>query len=224
MSRWLLFGLALLGGVWTRPPVVVVLILNLIPVACVWWLGWNALTLLVLYWAENVVIGVVNWLKIRTLEARGRGDGAPFKVSGFFAMHYGIFTLVHGVFAFLVGGIFAAPDAAPGEASAFSRFWSERESVLMAVAAIAVVHVAQFFHWLGRKDESGMTAQEQMIQPYGRIFIMHITIIGGAFLGAMTGAPASYVLLLAILKTVIDTLWASYLARGGKPVLESRVT
>ena len=222
MSRAVVLLLSFVGGFWRRPPVLVSLALNLIPVACVWWLGWNALTLLVLYWVENVAIGVNNALKLREIEKHEPPKaGEPFKLSGFFMLHYGLFTVVHGVFAFLVGGVIEKPD--PG--ATFARFWDERVSFGLAVLAIFAVHGAELVHWLTRGGWRETTGDRQMMQPYGRIFILHLTVLGGAFVLATTKAPASYILLLAVLKTVIDAWWSFMQSRpefAGSVKLEMR--
>ena len=188
------------------------LAINLIPVACVYWLGWNALTLLVLYWVENVAVGVANVLKLRAIEKRKPTPGASgMKLSSFFVLHYGIFTIVHGVFAFLVGGVIENPDPE----GTFAAFWAERGAFGLAVAAVFAIQLVDLVMWLSRGGWNEITAEQQMIQPYGRIFILHLTVIGGAFVLVTTGAPASYILLLAVLKTLVDAWWAFMQDRPG---------
>jgi len=43
-----------------RPSTRVLILANLVPVAGVLLLQWDVLTILLLYWAENVIIGVIN--------------------------------------------------------------------------------------------------------------------------------------------------------------------
>ena len=40
------------------------LAINLLPVACVALFGWSALLLLLIYWAENVIVGVFTFFKM----------------------------------------------------------------------------------------------------------------------------------------------------------------
>ncbi len=205
MDRLAVFALGLLGGFWKRPPILVVLVFNLIPAACVLWLGWSALTLLVLYWVENVVVGVVTALKLRAIERKGGARPGPAATTGFFAMHYGIFTLVHGVFAFVIGGVVGNPDPA----ATFAQFWSERWSFLATVLALSALHAAALIDWMRSKGWETADLNSQMMAPYGRIFVMHLTVIGGAFVIIETGAPAYAIVLLALLKTVFETGWAA---------------
>jgi hypothetical protein len=43
-----------------------------------------------------------------------------------------------------------------------------------------------------------------MGQPYVRVFVMHITILGGGFLSMALGSPAALLLVLVLLKTAVD--------------------
>jgi len=211
VSRLVVFLLNFLAGFWRKPPVLVVLALNLIPVFCVWKLGWNALTLLVLYWVENVAVGVANYARLREIERRNpQRASRPFTLSSFFLMHYGLFTAVHGVFAFLVGGVIENPDPA----ATFARFWDERASFGLAALALFLVYGADLLAWARSGAAVGADEDRQMTAPYGRILVMHLTVLGGAFVLALTRAPASYILLLALLKTVIETWWAWFHPRA----------
>ena len=80
---------------------------NLVPLAGVLLWGWNVSTLLVLYWLENGVIGVLNVAKILlaegpagTIQVQGRPVSPASRVAtaAFFLVHYGMFWVVHGIF------------------------------------------------------------------------------------------------------------------------------
>ena len=43
-----------------------------------------------------------------------------------------------------------------------------------------------------------------MFAPYGRLLILHVTIIIGALAIAFTGAPAAAIVVLVLLKTALD--------------------
>ena len=73
---------------------------NLVPLAGVLFLGWDLAIVMALFWAENVVIGVYAALRMALVTRRLALFLVPFFVS-----HYGMFTLVHGVFVF---GLFVA--------------------------------------------------------------------------------------------------------------------
>jgi hypothetical protein len=94
--------------------VVLLVAVNLVPLAGVVWWGWNLLSILALYWVENGIVGAFNALKILRAEgtslpgmARMRFNGRPIEtvargpLAAFFVMHYGIFWAVHGLFVLL---------------------------------------------------------------------------------------------------------------------------
>jgi len=43
-----------------------------------------------------------------------------------------------------------------------------------------------------------------MVQPYGRIVVLHLTILGGAFLATALGETAVVLALLVVLKVIVD--------------------
>jgi len=79
--------------------------------------------------------------------------------------------------------------------------------VLTAVAASFVSHGVSFFqNYTGRREYLVTTADRQMIRPYGRIVVMHVTILASAFAIAFTGfdRPVTAVVILIVLKTILD--------------------
>ena len=150
------------------------------------------------------------------------GRGA---IAGFFLIHYGIFWFVHGVFV-LTMPLFAgvgteSPDvvplfpvegqsgdgAFPFEPGPGSEMTSgfELGSVLLAVVALAISHGLSFvFNYLGRGEYKRASAAGQMFAPYGRLVVLHITIIVGGMAIAFTRAPAAALAILVVLKTLMD--------------------
>ena len=142
----------------------------------------------------------------------------------FFVMHYGIFWFVHGVFVFTLPmflGASIAPDclgvnpagtpgALPGVevlgvscATSFGEVaWS---SVLVGAVALFLSHGASFlFNYVGRGEYLTTPPLRQMGAPYGRVVILHVTILFGAFVVAFLGAPIGALLILVGLKTAFD--------------------
>ena len=181
-----------------RPSAVALILANLVPLAGVLWLDWRVFDVLILYWAENVVIGAVNILRMLTI-----ADSSRFFLVPFFALHYGIFcfghyTAVVGLFGGELqgpdGGLFAIP---------FSTAW--RSPLWIGVAAIAVSHLLSFyFNFLGAREYQRTTSRQLMQRPYGRIVVLHVTVIAGGLLVTTLGDPAWMLLVLIIMKTVID--------------------
>jgi hypothetical protein len=179
-----------------RPSVVVLVAVNLIPLAGVIFFGWSVFSVMVLFWAENVVIGILNVARMLTLYRR-RGDGAALGFAGFFAMHYGIFTAVHGVFVFALFG----PDGAIGGGGGTG----EAGAIWLALLALAGSHLLSFrFNFIGQREWEVVTAEELMIAPYGRVVALHLTVLVGAFLVEALGQPVAALALLVVIKIAMD--------------------
>ena len=106
------------------PPIGLLIASNLVPLAGVAWWGWHLGTVMVLYWLENGIVGVLNALRMAVAalaaeEHSGREKpvggtdvawvlrvAARMSMIPFFVIHYGIFWVVHGVFVFT---LFAGP-------------------------------------------------------------------------------------------------------------------
>ncbi len=118
-------------------------------------------------------------------------------------MHYGIFTLVHGIFIFIIfGGFFEETEPS----SVFDVFGNFADLQLWwAISALVISHTISFFtNYIGKGEYKNATLNQLMGQPYGRVVILHITIIIGGFLVALFGSPVVGLILLIALKTFID--------------------
>jgi len=102
--------------------VLVLIAFNLVPLVGVLLGRWNVATLLVLYWVENGVIGILNVPKILLAEGPPRtGMGSALAlvpasrglVAAFFLVHFGIFWVVHGIFVWTLP-MFASIGGATG--------------------------------------------------------------------------------------------------------------
>jgi len=219
MSGLAVYVLDLLAGLWKRPPVLAVLVINLIPAACVLWLGWSALALLLLYWAENVILGVINVFKMGVISFAGGVTNAIMAlfIIPFFIVHYGAFCAGHGFFTvLLVGGALQGHD--PFEA--VQGIWHDRWRYVAPLLAMTAFHLTAFVQWMRARAWKFTTIDKQMAEPYRRIIIMHVTILFGGAAVVMLGQPAAAVALLAVLKTLFETAaTAKHLDEHGKPVV-----
>jgi hypothetical protein len=172
--------------------------------------------------AEGPTVPSAAWtMNGRPMSAVGRGA-----IAGFFLMHYGIFWLVHGffvltlpMFAGMMSVVSQAPMFFPGEGQFVDGAYVgpgldpgatvssglQFGPIVLAVLALTVSHGLSFwFNYLGRGEYRRTSAAAQMIAPYGRLFVLHITIIFGGIAIAITGAPAAAVAVLVLLKTAMD--------------------
>jgi len=130
-------------------------------------------------------------------------------LSAFFTVHYGIFTAVHGMFVVLLfGGAEVGRGAMDGGltgplAAMGDYLFAERDGWL-AVLAIVLVHLSGFVQWLARTRERPPPLKELMGAPYGRIMILHVTLIASGFLVQALQSPVAGALLLVGLKLAYD--------------------
>jgi hypothetical protein len=194
---------------------------NLLPLAGVLFLGWSTFDLMVLYWFENGIVGLFALLKILLTRgsdgdggAVGAGLGRLF-LAGFFVLHYGAFWTVHGFFVMVLfgGGPMAAgagfgPMAGPawffyggfGIAGAVLR-----GGLFLAALGLLVSHAVSFVgNVLQRGEDLDRPPKELMAQPYGRVMVLHVTLVLGAFLMLGLGEPVLGLALFVLLKTGVD--------------------
>ncbi|HEX5398794.1 MAG TPA: DUF6498-containing protein [Verrucomicrobiae bacterium] len=197
------------GGIskndWLRPSVLALLLANLVPVFGVLVFHWQIFPLMFLFWSENVIIGAFNVLKMLTANP-GSPAGWAEKcfIIPFFCVHYGMFTLVHGIFviALFGGGLehhMAFPD--PGT------FWRVMQENHLGWAVLGLVisrGISFAANYLGDGEYKRASLQQLMGQPYGRIVVLHLAILFGGFLMMALHSPAWGLLLLVALKIALD--------------------
>jgi hypothetical protein len=150
-------------------------------------------------------------------------------LAGFFLVHYGMFWFVHGIFVFALPTFFGGSGAGclnaepgfpgfpgspafPGDvgfagvgacASPFGEVvWS---NVALAGGALFLSHGASFFlNYLGKREYLTTSPIRQVFAPYGRVVVLHLTILIGAFVIAILGAPIAALVVLVVLKTALD--------------------
>lgn len=190
---------------WKRPSVVALLLANLLPAVGVLFLGWEVFPLMFLFWSENVIIGAINVLKLLTCDPDSPAAwvGKLFLVP-FFCIHYGMFTFVHGVFViFIFGGGLGHTGDLPGPAT----FWHimRVNHLGWAVLGLAVSRAISFStNYIGGGEYKRANLQQLMSQPYARIIVLHLAVLGGGFLMMTLRSPTAGLLLLVALKIVFD--------------------
>ena len=194
-------------GVWQTPSVLVLLLANLVPLAGVVFFGWSVLPVMFLFWLENVVVGIFNVLKLICVGGRGAQHVIKFFLVPFFCFHYGIFTLVHGVFVFALfgAGQFTSQNVFPDFQQL--RDFVANQHLGWAVLALVVSHGFSFvWNFILRGEYLATNVAVLMAQPYGRVVVLHVAIIGSGFLIIAMGAPAAGLALLVALKIALDVL------------------
>jgi hypothetical protein len=171
--------------------------------------------ILIVYWLENGVVGVFNVLKMTKAQGPVGDDTTSWRVNGrpatdmtkaglipFFVMHYGIFWLVHGVFVWMLP-VFGSMESETATVDMTTGF--QPLTIPFAVLVLAISHgLSYWFNFIKGGEYLRTSAAAQMFAPYGRLMVLHVTIIIGGMAIAFTGAPAAAVAILVGLKTVMD--------------------
>jgi hypothetical protein len=190
---------------WLRPSVVALVLANLVPVLGVLCLHWEVFPLMFLFWSENVIIGVFNVLKmlLANPESPISWAGKVFTIP-FFCVHYGMFTFVHGV---LIIGLFGGGLRSGAGFPAPGTFWQiAHENYLdWAILGLTISRGISFVtNYLGHGEYRRASLPQLMQQPYGRIVVLHLSILFGGFLMMALHSPVWGLLLLVGLKIVLD--------------------
>ena len=184
---------------------------NLAPLVGVLALGWNAASIVVFYWAENLIVGFFNILRMKsaqgslgsirmTLNGRAVTEASRNALIVFFIVHYGMFTLGHGVFVLTVFG---------------PQFEGSLRDLGTAALGLAVSHgISYRRNFIGQGEYQKVSFAALFWQPYSRIIVMHLTILVGGALAQAVGSPVPALILMVVLKTLIDL--ASHLAERRK--------
>jgi hypothetical protein len=180
----------------TRAPSTLALVAaNLVPVAGVLLFGWDLGTLMVLFWAESGIIGLFHLLGMAVTQRWLALFTGPL-----FLSHYGAFMAVHFLFVYT---LFVAQD--PGMDSALTDVGRFLLSLWPALIALVLSHGLSFLlYFPGRSGFRGRDRRWQMREPYGRILIMHVTVIVGGGLSLLLGRPTAALVLLVALKIAAD--------------------
>lgn len=202
------------------PSGVVLILANLVPLAGVLFFGWSLFATLLLFWVENVIVGVFSVLQM--LMARPR-DAAAWVLKAFmipfFIFHYGMFTTVHGVF---VMSLFGDPPAKASQTPAAFLHAVQATGIGGAAAALALSHAVSFIlNYIGSGKYRTAELPVLMFRPYGRVMVLHVVILLGGFLVQLMGSPVPALALLVVLKTGLDL--GAHL-REHQPVVESAAT
>lgn len=182
-----------------------------LPLVGVLLLGWDWREIVLLYWLENISLGVAMVIRmLRSADAPGgddpehigelrvngrpvRGPGAGRALAGFFALHYGIFTLVHGVFVvLLIAGVFVPTPTAQSPFNWLSAL------IVWIIGGTAQVLAARF----GPVPEKRGSAL--MLSAYPRMIVLHVSVIVGIVLITTFEWPAAAALLLIGLHALVD--------------------
>ena len=183
----------------------IIIAANFLPIYGVTFLEWEILPLFLLYWVENLIIGVFIFFLI--LYTGAKQGVAVFAQSlftaAFFTVHYGMFCMCHGVFIFELFG-----NTGDVDMTAFFPFSALFKDLHIPgfFWAVLGIFAAEFFQtvFVSLKRDGISNPKAVMFSPYGRIVILHVTIIFGGLLAQSLGSPLWALMMLILLKTAYD--------------------
>ncbi len=178
------------GSLW------MLVLANVLTLVVALWQAWDPLSLMLLYWAQSVIIGISNVFRILALDrfsttgftindqAVDPTPATKVQTAVFFSLHYGLFHAVYAVF------LLAANDAAASLDGWFG----------LCVVAFVVNHAWSHRYNLALDRRGTPNIGTLMFTPYLRIVPMHLTLIFAGFaLDSVFG-----LLLFGVLKTAAD--------------------
>ncbi len=211
-------GLSAVRAGLARPSGWILVAVNLGILLAVLYFGWSVFDVMFLFWAENVIIGIINIFKMifafplidddktqlawnERLAAMAVSWSIRLILIPFFIFHYGGFCLGHGIFMLAF----------------FKEFGEFDQSLFTVIPALftgglafplillAASHLYSFvFNYLGGGEYRQATPMSLMVQPYGRIIALHIAILLGGFLTMALGDQTWMLVILILLKTLVD--------------------
>jgi hypothetical protein len=200
------------AGVRRRLSLVVLVLVNLLPLAGVLFFDWDVAALVILYWSENLVLGFYTLARMLVKSPIG-GLGMGL----FFTIHDGGFCAVHGLFilVLMVDGNFDPMPTDPWPL--FLVFPQLLLNVvktvlsfappewLFAFAALVFSHGVSFVvNFLLAGERDWVSLKKLMGAPYGRIVVLHIAIILGGIGTMALGQPLALLVVLVLLKLGLD--------------------
>src|SRR5882672_6094826 len=185
------------------PSLLVLLVVNALPIVGVLVLGWTVFPLVLLYWLENVIVGGFNVAKLLLAQPREPASwAAKLFLVPFFVVHFGGFTFVHGVLVLALFG--------PKGTQAFDLLGTVPTAIRAnhlgwAVVSLMLSHGFSFsWNYVRNGEYRRASLNALMGQPYGRVLVLHFTVLFGGWIIIATGAPVLALVLLVLIKTAAD--------------------
>jgi hypothetical protein len=200
------FVLAYWGAVLRNPVALTGLAVDLLPIWAVLAWGWGAIPLVLLYWLENVVIGVFTIPRVvmaSIAKSGWIGVIGGLWAAALFSLHYGLFCFGHGGILLEVFGNtegWATADTLVGLIGGLvEAALSFGQDMSWVLAAIVVWHAFVFTRdYILGVEWRKADAQNESFSPYGRVIVFHIGVFVVAGTLEFLGDPAIGALALVI--------------------------
>ena len=188
---------------------------NLIPLWGVWFMGWDAKMMFVVYCLESVIVGLYNLLQMWLVTLVKKKDvckknGTSNMLSGYFFM---LFFLFHyGVFIFVQLKIFLSVLSLKGLTDNVFMFLFHLPLYLPNYALWVLLYFTVTYGLVILKDfvYTGVYKTIEMstlfFAPYGRIFVQQFVVIIGSFVLMFNKEGKIFILVFIICKIFFELL------------------
>ena len=186
-----------------RVSLALLVLANLVPLAGVWLWEWDVFLLLLLFWCENVIIGLFGIARL-VVSANSESAFNGLFLPLFFLVHYGGFMFGH--FMVLFGMYEGFMDDTGRQVVASDYYMSALESLnWVAILALFISHGWSFVeNFMGRREHENLSPMQAMGLPYKRMVITHVALILGGFFLIERGQPLAGLVFLVLLKIGLD--------------------
>lgn len=176
------------------------------PLAGVLLWGWSVGDVILLYWIENVIVGVMNVLRITTARPPGttkaRLIASKLGLVPFSSSTTGCSASCTGIF---VASMFPGPDGRHVGLDARVTALLAHPWWFVSVVVIFMSHAISFARDdINRGEYRRVDLASLIHRPYGRIVVVHVFILGGGFAAEYWNSPLALLAAFVILKTTLE--------------------
>lgn len=181
---------------------------NLLVLLLAFIFSWRPFEALFLYWCQSIIIGLFTIVRM-ILSASMKKNKGPFGKVGstigllfmipFFIIHFGGFCFGHLMFILFFGQGLSGESFFPVDLISSTL---ARPEFMLAIGAFLLVHAFSLI--VNRSELAESSIDREMMRPYGRVFVMHLSLILGLFLTIFLGHSIGILIVFMLLKTFLD--------------------
>ena len=186
-----------------RASLILLVTANLLPLAGVLLWDWDVFFLLLLFWCENVIIGLFGIARL-IVAANNDTLKEGLLLPLFFLVHYGGFMFGHFMVLFGMYSNYVEELGRNAQPEDYYRLVLENLSWI-AIVAMFISHGWSFIeNYMGRSEHERLSPKQAMGLPYKRMVITHVALILGGFFLIRNDQPFAGLVVLVLLKIALD--------------------
>jgi len=186
-----------------RASLILLVAANLLPLAGVLLWDWDVFFLLLLFWCENVIIGLFGIARL-IVAANNDTLREGLLLPLFFLVHYGGFMFGHFMVLFGMYSNYVEELGNNAQPEDYYRLVLENLSWI-AIVAMFISHGWSFIeNYMGRSEHERLSPMQAMGLPYKRMVITHVALILGGFFLIQNDQPFVGLVILVLLKIALD--------------------